>query len=78
MWCGQDLYTVVPSFTETAIAYANATSACRTADVVGSWVTDVSNTLEVDVEGVTGTISENSWPGVCTLSYLLVLTNIKS
>lgn len=58
---------MVPSYTDTAEAYANATSQCRTPDVIGSWVTDPSKALEVDVQGVAGTVSQNAWPVVCML-----------
>ncbi|ORY30383.1 hypothetical protein BCR39DRAFT_529562 [Naematelia encephala] len=61
----QDLFTVVPSYLS-AEAYLNASSQCRTPEVMGSWVTNQSNTLEVDVEGSTGTVSWNAWPKACT------------
>lgn len=60
----QDLTTVVPS-SETEAAYANATSECRTTDVMASWVTNSSQTLDVSLEGISGTISQNAWPQSC-------------
>ena len=62
----QDLFTVVPSPDLTQQQYANTSTQCRSNNVVGSWVTPPAQTLDVQVLGATGTVSENAWPGSCT------------
>lgn len=57
--------TVVPSPDLTQEAYAESTSECRVPSVMGSWVTNSSQTLDVDVKGPAGTVSVNAWPGSC-------------
>jgi hypothetical protein len=53
--------TVAPS----GSGFETAESQCRTGDMVGSWVTEPEQTLDVLVEGISGTVSENAWPGTC-------------
>ncbi|WVQ76007.1 hypothetical protein IAR50_005643 [Cryptococcus sp. DSM 104548] len=62
----QDLYTIVPSAELTASAYQNTSSACRTPNVLESWVTPANETLDVAVTGVAGDLAINAWPPSCS------------
>lgn len=57
--------TIVPSQNLTAGAYATKDSQCRVPSVMGSWVTNKSDTLAVSVEGPSGNLAANAWPASC-------------